>query len=155
MHLPDLEACLQQAAQQSCVLAVLRHPEHEGMWTIALDGATALHAEWDAPKGWLRLWAELGPLADRQRLGSVQSLIARYAAAVERSRIGLGPGNTYELYSHWRVDLRCPEHLAALFDELAPVVATWREILARPPGVRPPPASVDHGLTDMRQRFMV
>jgi hypothetical protein len=155
MHPCEVERCLQQAAELSAVHALLRHPEHGDMWSVVLDGSAVLYAESEPARGRLSLWAELGTLADAQQRDAVHGLMARYAASVERSRIVLGDAGMYELHSHWPLRPGRPADLAALFDHIAPVVHSWREILARPPVERPPPATLDGCLADLAVRYCV
>lgn len=138
MHMDVIEDCLQRAAEQSTVWAVVREQD-EDAWMVVLEDESLLDVEFDADSGRLMLRTELGQISQADTRAVFNDLLVRCASAFELPRIGMGPDHRYELLASWVVDPMRVEGLATLLNDVTTQARAWRDIVARPLNLDNPP----------------
>lgn len=131
MNLPAIEDCLQLAAQQSSVWAVVREAD-EPAWVVVLEDQTLMDVRFDADDGCLHFRAELGMVNDTDQRHAINELILRSVGVIPMPMLSLGPDHRYELLASCPADLQAPTVLAREFDHLGSQTSLWREVIAQP-----------------------
>lgn len=144
MHMDVIEDCLQRAAEQSTVWAVVREQD-EDAWMVVLEDESLLDVEFDADSGRLMLRTELGQISQADTRAVFNDLLVRCASAFELPRIGMGPDHRYELLASWVVDPMQVEGLTTLLNDVTTQARAWRQIVTRPLNLDDSnPASIQH-----------
>lgn len=129
---PDaIEPCLQAAAEQSSVWALIRETDKPA-WVLVLADETLVDIACDERGEHVVLRAELGLVPDAEQRAAINDLVLRCTGVLPMPTICLGPDNRYETLSHWRIDLNDARGLAEMFEEVSAQVKLWREVVAKP-----------------------
>ncbi|NIM42859.1 MAG: hypothetical protein GTN84_15890 [Hydrogenophaga sp.] len=148
MNLDAIESCLERAAEQSSVWAVIREAA-EASWVIVLPDQSMVDAQYDPERCELRFQVELGLVQDATQRAAINELIVRCQGVIPVPTINLTSDQRYELLTRWPMDPVSPEALGAYFDDVAAQASLWREVVNQPlAAVAPqvPDSQTLHGL---------
>lgn len=148
MNLDAIESCLERAAEQSSVWAVIREAT-EATWVIVLPDQSMVDVEYDAAHCELRFRVELGLVHDAAQRATINELIVRCQGVIPVPTINLTSEQRYELLTCWPMDLASPQALGAYFDDVAAQASLWREVVNQPLAADAPQATSTqamHGL---------
>lgn len=137
-----VQALMRDIGPQSGLLEVTEFAEHD-TWTLVVDEATVLFADYDNTGPRLMLSAEAGVPADAGRLG-LYELLLKYNDAWRETgggRMALDPAGTVVQRFELPVQgLELPR-LQAVIGAFVDVLHGWREIVAKAGGDETPSAS--------------
>jgi hypothetical protein len=131
MNLDAIEECLQRAAEQSSVWALVREADKPA-WILVLGDESLVDVFCDADGVHLSLRAELGMVVDADQRNVINELVLRCTGVIPMPAITLGPDHRYETFTRWRIDLQDVQGLAALFEDITEQVKLWREVVNKP-----------------------
>ena len=131
MDIEAIEDCLQRAAEQSTVWALVREQDADA-WMVVLEDESLLDVEFDADSGRLMMRTELGQILQANTRADFNDLLVRCASAFEIPRIGMSMDYRYELFAAWAFDPHRSDELAQVFNDVTTQARAWREIVAKP-----------------------
>lgn len=131
MNQDELEACLQAAAEQSSVWALIKEADPQA-WVLVLSDESLIDLSCDEHGTHLLLRAELGMVTDPAQRCAVNELVLRCSGVIPMPTICLGPDHRYEGLTRWNIESGDAPALATLFDDLTEQVRLWRDVVARP-----------------------
>lgn len=140
MNLDAIEDCLQRAAEQSSVWALVREADKPA-WILVLGDESLVDVACDTDGVHLSFRAELGMVGDADQRSAINELVLRCTGVIPMPAISLGPDHRYETFTRWRIDLQDVRGLATLFEDITEQVKLWREVVNKPMTDAPVPPS--------------